>query len=98
MMRSRFTALAVASWLLIGVAACDQVQEQVEDVAGSLADLTVRQIGGLAAEILDDPSRAEEILEANGIQTEQLDSILYEIASSPEATAEYLEALEEASN
>ena len=97
-MRRSLTALAVGSCLLVGVAGCDRVQEQVEDVAGSLADLSVRQIGGLAAQIIDDPTRAEEILEASGIQREQLDSMLYQIARSPEATAEYLQALESASN
>ena len=42
--------------------ACDMVQEQAEQAAGSLADLTVSQIGNLASSILEDPTRAEEIL------------------------------------
>ena len=50
-------------------------------------------VGSLAARILDNPAAADSLLAANGVDVQRLDSVMYDIASDPEARAEYLEAL-----
>lgn len=79
--------------ILVVLSGCDAVQEQAEQAGRSLADFRAAEIGNLASSILDDPSRAEDLLESSGITAEDLDSMLYEIATDAEAREEYLEAL-----
>lgn len=86
----------VAVVLALAIGGCEGLQEQAQEVGGSLVDLTAGEIGGLAARIFDDPSQAETILEASGISLARLDSIVYDIATDAEASAEYLRGLEQA--
>ena len=82
--------------LALAIGGCEGFQDQAQEIGSSVIDLTAQEIGGIAARILDDPAQAEMILEASGISLARLDSIVYDIATDAEASAEYLRGLEQA--
>jgi len=83
--------------LVIGLALAGcteaEVESAVEGLGSTISAMTVGKVGDLASRILDDPSVADSLLDANGLNVQALDSLLYDIASDPDARAEYITAL-----
>ena len=84
-----------AAALLLALVGCSEgdVESAADDIGALLTEMTVGQIGDMASQILDDPSTADSVLAANGLDVRQLDSLMYEVASDPERRSQYLDAL-----
>jgi len=83
----------MAIGLLVALGGCGGGRDDAQEAARSLADLTARELGSLAARIFEDPGEAESVLQDVGVSVDRLDSLLYEIASDAEASAEYVRGL-----
>lgn len=79
----RWTLLVV---LALGLSGCDseQMESAVRKIGAELADMSVRELGDLAARVAEDPGVADSVLEANGVDVEQLDSIMSALGSEAE--------------
>lgn len=72
--------------LLLSTAGCnaEDIESAIRQIGTELAELSVRELGDLAARVAQDPAVADSILEANGVDVEQIEAMLEEVGSSAE--------------
>lgn len=76
------------SVLLLSVAliGCDvdQVEDAVRSLGSELADMSMSELGALATRVMEDPSAADSLLAANGIDVDELDAIVENLGQEAE--------------
>lgn len=77
-------------WAMVALVLCtagcsaEDIESAVRRIGSELAEMSVRELGDLAARVADDPAVADSILEANGVDVEQIEAMLEEVGSSAE--------------
>jgi len=72
--------------LVVSTAGCsaEDIETKLRELGSELADMSVRELGDLAARVAENPAVRDSILEANGVDVDQIESILEEVGSSAE--------------
>lgn len=89
MKRWLFCTLAVA---LVGCEA-EQVEDAVRRIGSELAEMSVSELGDLAARVMEDPSAADSLLAANGVDVDELNAIVSRLGEEAERVGEALSDL-----
>ncbi len=82
MLKRRWVIVALA----LSIAGCEgeQIESVVQRIAAQLSEMTLGELGSLAQRAAEDPSVADSILAANGVDVEQLDAIVSRLGSEAE--------------
>ncbi len=72
--------------LVLSTAGCnaEDIESAVRQIGSELADMSVSELGDLATRVAANPGVADSILEANGVDVDQLEGILEQVGSSAE--------------
>lgn len=72
--------------LAVALAGCDveQVEDAVRSLGSELAEMSMSELGDLAARVMEDPSAADSLLAANGIDVDELDAIVQNLGQEAE--------------
>ncbi|MEM7416650.1 MAG: hypothetical protein AAF389_14185 [Gemmatimonadota bacterium] len=86
-------------WLLctlaVAVVGCEaeQVEDAVRRIGSELAEMSVSELGDLAARVMEDPSAADSLLAANGVDVAELNAIVDRLGEEAERVGEALSDL-----
>lgn len=72
--------------LLVSTVGCnaEDIESAVRTIGSELADMSVRELGDLAARVAEDPGVADSVLAAHGVDVEQIESMLEELGTHAE--------------
>ncbi len=72
--------------LTVALIGCDvdQVEDAVRSLGSELADMSMSELGALATRVMEDPSAADSLLAANGIDVDELDAIVENLGQEAE--------------
>jgi hypothetical protein len=62
----------------------EDIESAVRKIGSELADMSVRELGDLAARVAEDPGVADSVLAAHGVDVEQIESMLEELGTHAE--------------
>lgn len=76
----------------VALAGCEaeQVEDAVRRIGSEIAEMSMSELGDLAQRVIEDPSAADSLLAANGIDVDELNSIVDRLGEEAERVGEAL--------